>query len=361
MQSPDVRDLAIIITCLDEADWVEPCVSSLRPSIGHLDAEIVIADIESDGLGLANVVAMDDRVRVVACRNGGFAHANNEALRTVDARYVLFLNPDTEFVGGSLDRLVRRLDRQTEIGLVGAKQLTPDGAVYPTMRRRASAIRLLGEALGSERLAPNVSWLCHRRLDLPAYELEQACDWTTGAFMLVRREALMSAGFMDERFFFGGEEEDLCLRIREAGWRVMHTPAVTIVHHVNKAPPSDRMERQQAYAKLQYARKNLAPLRRGAFVLALVLFFGVRAVIGGDAGRRRRSRGAVRVLVGAAPPPFGDPPTTALPAHSASGRNIEVSSGPVADARPRRARTLLGGDGSTALTAGAAPAHRHER
>lgn len=356
-----MRDLAVIVTCLDEADWVRPCVSSVLPSLGHLDAEVVIADIESDGTGLEGVISLDDRVRAVPCRNGGFAHANNEALRTVDARYVLFLNPDTELVGGSLEELVGRLDGRPEIGLAGVRQLTPDGTVYPTMRRRASAIRLLGEALGSERLAPRVSWLCHRRLDLPAYEREQACDWTTGSFMLVRREALLSAGFLDERFFFGGEEEDLCLRIREAGWQVVHTPAVTIVHHVNKAPPSDRLERQQAYAKLQYARKNLGLPRRVGFVLALLLFYGIRGVIGGDAGRRARSRGAVRVLIGAAPPPFGDPPATALPAHSASCRNTELTPARARNARPRRARTLLGGDGSTALTAAATSAHRHER
>ena len=319
-----MRDLAIIITCLDEADWVRPCVASLRRPIGALDAEIVIADIESDGAGLDSVVATDDRVRVVRCRNGGFAHANNEALRTTDARYVLFLNPDTEVVSGSLERLVRELDERTDIGLVGVKQVTPDGVTYPTMRRRASALRVFGEALGSERLAPRVGWLCHRNLDLASYEYEQDCDWTMGSFMLVRREALMSAGFMDERYFFGVEEEDLCLRVRATGWRVIHTPALTIVHHANKTPPSDRSERQRAYSKLQYARKNLGPLRRVPYVLGLLLFFGLRAAADRDPARRAHCRGAVRVLLGLDPPPFGDPPETALPAHSAAGRLTEL-------------------------------------
>jgi N-acetylglucosaminyl-diphospho-decaprenol L-rhamnosyltransferase len=319
-----VRDLSIIITSLDEAGWVKACVDSLRRAIDPLDAEIVVAAIGSSDPGLDDVVAMDGRVRVVRCLNRGYAHANNEALRTVDARYVLFLNPDTEFVSGSLERLVADLDRRTGIGVVGARQLTSDGTVYPTIRRRATALRQLGEALGSERFAPRVPWLCHRQLDLSSYEHEQVCDWTIGSFMLVRREALMSAGYMDERFFFGVEEEDLCLRVRQAGWQVIHTPTVTIVHHVNKRPPSDRFVRQQAYAKLQYARKNFDPPRRGPYLLAALLFFGLRAVIGRDPSRRAHHGGAVRVLLGLDRPPFGEPPPTALPPHAAAGRRTEL-------------------------------------
>ena len=49
------------------------------------------------------------------------------------------------------------------------------------------------------------------------YEQDIACDWTSGSFMLARREALESAGGFDERFFIFSEEVDLCLRIRQAG------------------------------------------------------------------------------------------------------------------------------------------------
>ena len=44
-----------------------------------------------------------------------------------------------------------------------------------------------------------------------------------GSYMLARREALFGAGFMDERFFLYSDEPDLCLRIRRAGWRIVHS------------------------------------------------------------------------------------------------------------------------------------------
>ena len=96
--------------------------------------------------------------------------------------------------------------------------------MFPTIRRFPNAFRSLFEALGSERFPFRASWLGERELDLSVYERDVACDWTSGSFMLVRWEALQSAGFMDERFFLYCEETDLCLRIKQAGWEIRHVP-----------------------------------------------------------------------------------------------------------------------------------------
>src|SRR5439155_3310674 len=108
-------------------------------------------------------------VRVVTCANRGFAHANNCALITCDARYVLFLNPDTEILEGTFEQLIGVLDARPELGAVGVRQLTPEGDVYPTARRFPNALRVLGDALGAERLPRRPGWLGERELDLRRY------------------------------------------------------------------------------------------------------------------------------------------------------------------------------------------------
>ena len=90
-------------------------------------------------------------VRIIRCENRGFAHANNRALLTSTARYALFLNVDTEVLDGTFGELVETLDERPSVGLAGVRQLSPGGEVAPTIRRFPSAIRSLGEALGSER------------------------------------------------------------------------------------------------------------------------------------------------------------------------------------------------------------------
>ena len=49
--------------------------------------------------------------------------------------------------------------------------------------------------------------------------------------MLLRGQALEAVGLMDERFFMYGEDLDLCLRFRGAGWQVVYFPEVRILHH----------------------------------------------------------------------------------------------------------------------------------
>ena len=76
--------------------------------------------------------------------NHGFAHANNRGAMTCDARYVLFLNPDTEIVDGTFGELVAAMDARPEVGLAGVRQLTADGdavADDPLLPERRRAAR----------------------------------------------------------------------------------------------------------------------------------------------------------------------------------------------------------------------------
>jgi GT2 family glycosyltransferase len=312
-----VHDLAVIVVSTNEARWLSACLSSVFEHRGACSLEVVVADNESTD-GTAVLVEEEcTEARVVRCVNRGFAHANNRGLETTNARYVLFLNPDTEIRAGTFEALVRRLDEQPDVGLAGVIQLTPDGEIYPTIRYFPNALRAFGQALGSERLSFRAQMLRERDLDLDRYSQVVECDWTSGSFMLARREALESAGFLDERFFIYSEEPDLCLRMKRAGWKVCHLPDMTIVHHAGKAGVRPKMLAQDAYTRMQHARKHFGLVHRAAYTAALGLGYGVRALAAerdhSRTGRRAASRAALRVLVGLDGPPFGEPPRQAVP------------------------------------------------
>jgi GT2 family glycosyltransferase len=227
---------------------------------------------------------------------------------------VVFLNPDTEVVDGTFGELVRIMDARPEIGLAGVRQVTADGVLWPTIRRFPTAGRAFGEALASERWPRRGAWAGERETDLSRYDGEVECDWTSGSFMLVRRDALLAAGLLDERFFIYAEEPDLCRRIKRAGWEVRHLPAMTIVHHAGKGGVRPRMLAQDAYARRQYAAKHFAAPHRTAYLSAVAVRHALRAVVPGRARapERAAARLALRTLVGAARPPFGAPPDTAI-------------------------------------------------
>jgi N-acetylglucosaminyl-diphospho-decaprenol L-rhamnosyltransferase len=281
-----------------------------------VDLDVVIADNESTD-GTAELIRDEfPEARVVRCANHGFGHANNRAALTCDARYVLFLNPDTELLRGRLADLVAVLDERPDIGMASVKQVTPDGAVYPTIRRFPNALRAFGEAIGCERF-PGLRWLSPRVLDAARYERETECDWLTGAFMIVRRETLAGAGIFDERFFMSSEEVDLALRIKQAGWRVTHLPYVTILHHVHMGKPLGiKMEAQYALARSQYAGKHFSPLHRAVYLTVVKARYRLRLSLGSLPGqgsyRRDAAIGALRTLRGVQPPPYQVPPVAAV-------------------------------------------------
>jgi GT2 family glycosyltransferase len=310
-----MHDLAIIIVSTNEARWLDPCLSTVFAQAGGASLDVVVVDNSSTDGTRELVETRFPEARVVDSVNRGFGHANNRGAVTCDARYVLFLNPDTEIVEGTFGDLIATMDERPEVGLVGVRQITADGELWPTIRRFPSISRSLGQALGSEKWPVRPAWACERVLDMEIYETEVACDWTSGSYMLARREALWTAGLMDDRFFIYCEEPDLCLRMKRAGWEIQHLPAMTIVHHAGKGGVRPKMLAQDAYARRQFAAKHFSRPKRAAWLAAVGAGYALRAVAArGELGPQKRaaSRLALRTLLGREAPPFGTPPSTAF-------------------------------------------------
>jgi len=300
-----VHDVCVIIVSFNGQPWLDAALGSLFASAGELDLDVVVVDNGSDG-SAAYVEQNFPRARTLVCPNHGFGHANNRALETADARYVLFLNPDTEFLEGNLAELVAALDRRQDVGLAGARQVGTDGALTPSIRRFPSAANMFAEALGIERVPLARRLLGEREVEPAPYARETPCDWTSGSFMLARREALTAiGGGFDERFFLFSEETDLCRQVKSAGWEIAHLPQVTIRHFDKDRRENERMEAQAAYARMQYARKHLRPL--WPYRLALALRYGLRAALfslrrGSQSGRARAARAGLRTVLSEQPP-----------------------------------------------------------
>ncbi|HEV7750738.1 MAG TPA: glycosyltransferase family 2 protein [Baekduia sp.] len=309
-----MADLAIVVVSHNSRPWLGACLSSLADHAEGVTLDVVVVDNASTDGSAEFVEAHHPEARVLRRANRGFASGNNEGLRTVDAPYVLLLNPDTEILHGQFADLIATLRDHPDVGLVGVRQVTADGTLWPTIRYFPSPVRAACQALGSERWPRRRRWMGERELDLSAYDRATDCDWTSGSFLLARREALLSTGLLDERFFLFSEETDLCLRMRGAGWRIQHVPAMTIVHHAGKAGVTPKLVAQDAYTRRQYARKHFTGPQRTLYLSALGTGHVLRALApAGDGGERRQAaRLALATLAGRSAPPFAPPPPTAV-------------------------------------------------
>ena len=305
--------LSVIIVSANSAKWLRPCLTTVYERAGDVDLDVVVVAAGCTDETVPLVERHFPQARTISCPNRGFAFANNRALRTVDADWVLFLNPDTEILEGSFADLIDTLGPRSTVGLAGVRQVTADGQLFPTIRHFPNAIRFLFETLGSERFPIRTSWLGERELDLRVYERDIACDWTSGSFMLVRWEALPECRVHGRAVLPLLRGNGPLSPHQAGGLGDSPRPYLTILHHANKGGWNPQLEAQVAYAKRQYIEKHLSPIHQIAAKGALVLGFTLRSALGGGGqGRKGSSRAALATLLGLRPPPFGEPPQVSL-------------------------------------------------
>ena len=315
MADRPAHDVCAIVVAHESKRWLSPALSSLFEHAGALDLDVVVVDNGSDGS--AEYVRGSLRARSRHPLREPRLRPRQQP-RAGDGRCPLPAASQSRHRGGrghacGARVLHGRPSRGRPRRLPSARRATASSG-RPCGASRASAARL-GEAIGPERLPFLAARLGESELDLSRYDEELSCDWTSGSFMLVRREALESAGPLDERFFFYSEEVDLCLRIKRSGWEIRHLPQLTIAHYGGKTNSSPRMEAQMAYARSQYAAKHFGPLRRTAFVAAIALRHLVRWVafsLRGGGERAKAQRQALMTLLGREAPPFSQLSAPAL-------------------------------------------------
>lgn len=200
--------------------------SVVRHTVGE-DVEVIVADNGSTDRSL-DVLAVDfPEVRVMRFeKNLGFSGGYNNAIREVDAEYVLLLNSDVAVPEGWWQPLLKFMDDHADVGACQPKILS-----YRCRRmfEYAGAAGGLLDKYGYP--------YCRGRLfdkveeDLGQYDGEAAdIAWASGAALMVRREIYLKAGGLDELFFAHMEEIDLCCRIHNLGYRVCVVPQSKVYH-----------------------------------------------------------------------------------------------------------------------------------
>jgi GT2 family glycosyltransferase len=196
---------------------VETVVSDLEPS--GLRYAINLLD-NASGEDLSDLAERFAGVRAFnAPSNLGFGGGHNLLARETEAPYLLILNPDVEVGGpGSVERLIAVVAGGDRVVAAGPKLVGSGGRAQPYDHGRLHGMR--------SAIALNGGHSYWRATDT-----RQEVAWVSGAAMLVDRAAFAAVGGFDEQLFLYKEDEDLCLRLREAGGRVIYEPAVTMFHH----------------------------------------------------------------------------------------------------------------------------------
>jgi N-acetylglucosaminyl-diphospho-decaprenol L-rhamnosyltransferase len=210
-------DVAIQVVNYRTRAQLEACLPTvLADAVGGWEFRILVLD-NASGDDLSELAARHPQVEFVSGeRNLGFGGGHNLLAARHDAAALLLLNPDTRFVEPrTVERLLGALGG--DVHAVGPQLVSAGGEWDP---------RDHGELRGFRaRVAQAAGGSHYRRRDAPA-----DAAWVSGAACLVARHAFDAVGGFDPGFFLYKEEEDLFLRIRRAGGRVLYVPSVRVRH-----------------------------------------------------------------------------------------------------------------------------------
>ena len=301
-------DVSIVVVNWNVRDLLRECLRSTLEDggVARERLELIVVDNASADGSAAMVAAEFPSVTLIAnTDNLGFGRANNQALPLCHGRQVLLLNPDTRVLPGAIAALVAHMDAAPGIVVTGCRLLNADGSLqrwtggaYPRLAN------LVNHYFFVDRLLPPAWRPMPLYLDRDvAHDID--VDWVSGACMLLRASALGGRLFNPDYFMYG-EDMELCHRLKQAGGRIVYTPAASIVHYQGES-----MKQQEAdvmLSSLKGPRQFYRHMRGGrmlwAYDLVTVGGFGLRALLyraiallrGGDARQAAKARSSADLM-----------------------------------------------------------------
>ena len=215
--------VSIVLVNWNNFEDSEECLKSLK-KVTYPNYEVLLVDNASEGNDVELFkLRFGDSIRLIENdKNYGFAKGCNIGMTDALSRgadYVVLLNNDTVVPPDFLDTLVSTAQSDHKIGIAGGKVYCYE---YPEMIWFAGGI--IDYQTGKTPIRGS------GETDHGQYDEITEVDWICGCFMFITRDLLQSIGMFDERFFFGWEDADLCVRTSKSDYRIFYVPTSKVWH-----------------------------------------------------------------------------------------------------------------------------------
>lgn len=221
-------ELSIVILSYNTKDLTLACLKSVisqyKKELEEGELEIIVVDNnsqDSSADAIKKEFSNNNYLRLVENKgNLGFAKGCNLGAKTAKGKYVLFLNSDTEILDKGFLGMVKFLDENPKVAILGGKLENSDGSTQPSAGKFYNLFNLLIMLLGMERIG---------FLRSSPDKIEKV-DWVSGACMIIRRDVFKKLSGFDSKLFMYVEDMEICFRAQKLGYSTYFYPNVGLKH-----------------------------------------------------------------------------------------------------------------------------------
>lgn len=278
-QSP--IEISVIIVNYNVKHFLEQCLNSVMTALNHARGEVFVVDNNSiDGSMKMVKEKFPDVIRIENKENVGFSKANNQALRICKGKYALLLNPDTIVEEDTFSKIIQFMDQHPEAGGLGVRMIDGKGRFLPESKRGIPTPAVaFYKIFGWSKLFPKSKKFGKYHLRYLSEFKTHEVEILSGAFMLIRKEALDKVGLLDESFFMYGEDIDLSYRIILGGYKNYYFPETRIIHYKGESTKKSSVNYVFVFynAMVIFAKKHFSQKHAKLFRFFINLAIYVRA------------------------------------------------------------------------------------
>jgi len=239
--------LSIITVNFRSEQFLKRCLASIYNIWGR-EIEIIVVNNDPNE-SLADIKCDFPDVQIIKQQeNIGFGAANNAGAKIAQGKYLLLLNPDTEILTDDLEGIFEKFEKNEEISVIGPRLITGKDKTQEWCA---------GKEFTFWRLIKNNFSIIESK-EIWESKNETLADWVSGAAFFVKKEIFYKIGGFDENFFMYFEDEELCRRIRKAGYGILYYPEVSIKHFGGQCRESFLKQKIQFFKSMAcYIKKHL--------------------------------------------------------------------------------------------------------
>ena len=254
--------------------------------------DVWIVDNQSVDGSVAFVREQFPEVKLIAnAKNVGFSTANNQAIRASKGEHVLLLNPDTIVPEDCFQKVIQFMEDHPDAGGLGVRMVDGKGVFLPESKRGLPTPMVsLYKMTGLSKLFRSSQKFNKYHLGFLDEMETHEVDILSGAFMMMRREALDKVGLLDETFFMYGEDIDMSYRIIKGGYKNYYSPDPTIVHYKGESTKKGSLNYVRVFynAMIIFARKHFQEGQDGWYTRCIRLGVYLRAAMSVSFGFLKR-------------------------------------------------------------------------